>query len=71
MKNLTKLGVRSVEKYVGAKLHGLRVTDAKLDYHGSITIDADFCREVGIKPLEYVEIWEQDVGRADQHLRIL
>ncbi|MQW87870.1 aspartate 1-decarboxylase [Sinorhizobium saheli] len=51
-----------MEKYVGAKLHGLRVTDAKLDYHGSITIDADFCREVGIKPLEYVEIWNKMSG---------
>ncbi|TRB03284.1 aspartate 1-decarboxylase [Agrobacterium tumefaciens] len=53
---------QAVEKYVGAKLHGLRVTDAKLNYHGSITIDADFCREVGLKPLEYVEIWNKMSG---------
>lgn len=51
-----------MEKYVGAKLHGLRVTAAELNYHGSITIDADFCREVGIKPLEYVEIWNKTSG---------
>ncbi|MGO7169638.1 aspartate 1-decarboxylase [Rhizobium leguminosarum] len=51
-----------MEKYVGAKLHGLRVTDAKLNYHGSITIDADWCREVGFKPLEYVEIWNKMSG---------
>ncbi|WP_234890126.1 aspartate 1-decarboxylase [Sinorhizobium medicae] len=26
------------------------MTDAKLNYHGSITIDADFCGAVGLKP---------------------
>lgn len=51
-----------MEKYVGAKLHGIRVTGSKLNYHGSITIDADFCREVGIKPLEYVEVWNKMSG---------
>ncbi|MCW0002271.1 aspartate 1-decarboxylase [Pararhizobium sp. YC-54] len=51
-----------MEKYVSAKLHGIRVTDAKLNYHGSITIDADFCRTVGLKPLEYVEIWNKMSG---------
>lgn len=51
-----------MEKYVSAKLHGIRVTDAKLNYHGSITIDADFCRAVGLKPLEYVEIWNKMSG---------
>ncbi|MBY5392954.1 aspartate 1-decarboxylase [Rhizobium leguminosarum] len=51
-----------MEKYVGAKLHGIRVTASKLNYHGSITIDADFCREVGLKPLEYVEIWNKMSG---------
>ncbi|WP_077068204.1 aspartate 1-decarboxylase [Ensifer aridi] len=51
-----------MEKYVSAKLHGIRVTDAKLNYHGSITVDADFCRAVGLKPLEYVEIWNKMSG---------
>ncbi|MUZ74523.1 aspartate 1-decarboxylase [Agrobacterium vitis] len=51
-----------MEKYVSAKLHGIRVTDAKLNYHGSITIDADFCRAVALKPLEYVEIWNKMSG---------
>jgi aspartate 1-decarboxylase len=49
--------VSTLEKYMSAKLHGIKVTDAKLHYHGSITIDADFCRAVGLKPLEYVDIW--------------
>lgn len=51
-----------MEKYVSAKLHAIRVTDAKLNYHGSITIDSDFCRAIGLKPLEYVEIWNKMSG---------
>lgn len=51
-----------MEKYVSAKLHGMRVTGAKLNYHGSITLDADYCREVGLKPLEFVEIWNKNSG---------
>ncbi|UXN57726.1 aspartate 1-decarboxylase [Phyllobacterium zundukense] len=51
-----------MEKYVSAKLHGIRVTDAKLNYHGSITIDADFFRAVDLKPLEYVDIWNKMSG---------
>lgn len=51
-----------MEKYVGAKLHGIRVTASKLNYHGSITIDSDFCHAVGLKPLEYVEIWNKMSG---------
>lgn len=51
-----------MEKYVSAKLHGIRVTGSKLNYHGSITIDAEFCRAVGIKPLEYVDIWNKMSG---------
>ena len=54
--------VMTLEKYVSAKLHGIRVSDAKLNYHGSITIDADFCRAVGLKPLEYVDIWNKMSG---------
>jgi len=51
-----------MEKYVSAKLHGMRVTDASLNYHGSVTLDADLCRQVGIKPLEFVEIWNKTTG---------
>ena len=28
-------------RVVGAKLHGIVVTESKLNYHGSITIDTD------------------------------
>jgi aspartate 1-decarboxylase len=47
---------------VRAKLHGLHVTGADLDYHGSITLDPDHCEAVGIQPLEFVEVWNKHSG---------
>jgi len=47
---------------VRAKLHGLRVTGAVLDYHGSITLDPDHCDAVGIVPMEFVDIWNKHSG---------
>ena len=47
---------------VRAKLHGLRVTDANLEYQGSITLDPDWCARVGILPLEFVDIWNKSSG---------
>jgi len=49
-------------KIVRAKFHGIRVTGADLDYHGSITLDPDLCALVGIYPLEFVEIWNKNSG---------
>jgi aspartate 1-decarboxylase len=49
-------------KVIRAKLHGIRVTGADLDYHGSITLDPDHCRAAGIYPLEFVEIWNKATG---------
>jgi aspartate 1-decarboxylase len=43
-------------KMMHAKLHRVRVTEAKLDYVGSVTIDSDLLEKVGILPLEEVEI---------------
>jgi aspartate 1-decarboxylase len=39
-----------------AKLHHIKVTEANVDYVGSITIDADLLDLVGILPLEEVDI---------------
>ncbi len=47
---------------VRAKLHDLRVTDADLDYQGSVTLDPQHCEAVGILPLEFVEIWNKHSG---------
>lgn len=49
-------------KVIRAKLHGIRVTGADLNYHGSITLDPDFCRAAAIYPLEFVEIWNKSTG---------
>ena len=51
-----------MRKVVGGKLHGIRVTEANLDYHGSITLDPDHCEAAGILPLEFVEIWNKNSG---------
>lgn len=46
-----------------AKLHGIHVTGADLNYHGSITLDPDTCRQAGIYPLEFVSIWNKNNGQ--------
>ena len=51
-----------MRKVIGGKLHGLRVTEANLDYHGSITLDPDHCEAAGILPLEFVDIWNKNSG---------
>jgi aspartate 1-decarboxylase len=49
-------------KIIRAKLHGIKVTNADLDYHGSITLDPEHCEAAGIFPLEFVEIWNKNSG---------
>lgn len=49
-------------KVVRAKLHGIRVTNADLNYHGSITLDPEQCELAGIYPMEFVEIWNKNSG---------
>ena len=49
-------------RVIRAKLHGIRVTGADLNYHGSITLDPEHCRLAGIYPLEFVEIWNKTTG---------
>jgi len=56
---------------VRAKLHGIRVTDANLEYQGSITLDPDWCEHVGILPLEFVDIWNKNSGARIQTYVIL
>lgn len=47
---------------VRAKMHGIRVTGADLNYHGSITLDPELCAKIGLMPLEFVEIWNKNSG---------
>lgn len=51
-----------MRKVVAGKLHGIRVTGADLDYHGSITLDPDHCEAAGILPMEFVDIWNKYSG---------
>lgn len=51
------------KKFLSAKFHGIRVTDANLSYQGSITLDPDYCKILGIYPLEFVEIWNKNNGQ--------
>ncbi|MBE6441618.1 MAG: aspartate 1-decarboxylase [Desulfovibrio desulfuricans] len=46
-----------------AKLHCIRVTGCDLEYHGSVTLDPEQCREAGIYPLEFVYIWNKNNGQ--------
>ena len=48
-----------MRKVVAGKLHGIRVTGADLEYHGSITLDPDHCEAAGILPMEFVDIWNK------------
>ncbi len=50
-------------KAIRAKLHGIRVTGAALDYHGSISLDPEICRQAGLYPLEFVYIWNKSSGQ--------
>ncbi len=45
-----------------AKLHRVRVTDANVNYVGSVTIDSELIDQVGILPLQEVEIWNISNG---------
>jgi aspartate 1-decarboxylase len=58
----SKMRERPLIKIIRAKLHGIKVTSADLDYHGSITLDPEHCEAAGIYPLEFVEIWNKNSG---------
>ncbi|BDA75094.1 aspartate 1-decarboxylase [Rivularia sp. IAM M-261] len=45
-----------------AKLHRVCVTNANVNYVGSVTIDTDLIDKVGILPLQEVEIWNVSNG---------
>lgn len=49
-------------KLIRSKLHGLKVTDADLNYQGSITLDPVHCKIAKIYPLEFVDIWNKNSG---------
>lgn len=46
-----------------AKLHMARVTDAQLDYHGSLTIDENLMDAVGLLPHEKILVANVENGK--------
>ena len=46
-----------------AKLHRVTVTEANVNYVGSITIDSELMEKVGILPLEEVDVINLDNGK--------
>ena len=42
--------------FVAAKLHGIRVTDKAVRYHGSVSIAAELLAAAGIAPYEQVHV---------------
>ena len=50
-------------KLMHAKLHRVRVTEANVNYVGSITIDKDLMDKVGILPLEEVDVIDLENGK--------
>ena len=45
-----------------SKIHRAKVTDAQLDYEGSITIDRDLLEAADILPYEQVHVWDVTNG---------
>ncbi len=45
-----------IKKFLDAKLHNLTVTEANINYTGSIAIDCDLLDAAGFKPFEIVQV---------------
>jgi len=48
--------------FLSAKIHGATITSARLEYRGSLSIDAALLRAAGILPYEQVEVYNLDNG---------
>jgi aspartate 1-decarboxylase len=48
--------------YVHAKIHGLVVTAASIEYHGSVSIGSDLMDHAGIEPYEQVDVVDLNNG---------
>jgi aspartate 1-decarboxylase len=51
-----------MRRYVRAKIHGIRVTQSALRYHGSVGVDSDLLAEVGIDHFEAVDVVNLNTG---------
>lgn len=48
--------------FLSAKIHGATITCAKLEYHGSLSIDTELLKAAGILPFEQVDVYNLDNG---------
>jgi aspartate 1-decarboxylase len=49
-------------KMLKSKIHRATVTEANIEYEGSVTIDSDLLRAADIVPYEEVDIWDCSNG---------
>ncbi len=49
-------------KMLKSKIHRATVTDANLNYQGSVTIDPELMTLANLKPFEFVDIWDVNNG---------
>ena len=48
--------------FLSAKIHGATISEANLDYRGSLSIDTKLMKTVGIMPYEQVNVYNVDNG---------
>lgn len=48
--------------FLSAKIHGATITEANLEYRGSLSIDTRLMKTVGILPYEQVDVYNLDNG---------
>jgi len=48
--------------FLSAKIHGVTITCANLEYRGSLSIDKALMKQVGILPYEQIDVYNLDNG---------
>ncbi len=51
-----------LRKMLKSKIHRAKITDANLEYEGSITIDKELMDLADLKPFEFVDVWNVTNG---------
>jgi aspartate 1-decarboxylase len=51
-----------LRKFLQAKLHGVRVTESKIDYEGSCGIDANLLEASGLREFQHIDIYSVTTG---------
>jgi aspartate 1-decarboxylase len=51
-----------MKTFVGAKIHGIRVTDKSVEYNGSVSVCQHLMAEAGMEPFERVDVVNLTTG---------